>query len=1322
MSVSVQASKHPLKPEWVYADVEAGQSIYEIAGGAPVAAYINGHEVPEELHRLTRVKDGATLVLWPVPQDGDILRVAAIIAVSVVAGPAAGALVGSTTGAMFTAAKIAITIAGTMAINALIPPQQPEQPAQGESFNRLESLTGTSNRVAAFQPIPRLYGTFRFFPPVPMTAKPFTEVVGDDQYLRMMVCLGYGPLEIGGVEVGEGRSAITEQTTLSGTPIRIGDTEIGLFDDVEFEVGRPDQMTLYSNQIIETNPGFTTQNTQFDGIDDNGEVTKTDGESAARTTDTDADEISIDFSGALYSVNKDAKTTSATVTFKIEYREVGATTWIVERNEFNVFSNKKQTVRRGLRWKVPTGQYEVRVTRVRTRHSNTSAVQNELNWSALRTIRSVRGFDVDGTIVMALRIRATDQLNGRIEDLSVKATSVLDVWDGSAWVPQPTNNPAWVYADIWSGTANRRPIPQSDLDTSALLDWASFCDTKGFAYNGIFDSSGTTLERASEVAGAGIASWAFNPDSQVSVVRDVVQSVPRMVISPRNSFDFGFETSAVEIPEALRVRFVSDETWENAERLVFDDGFDESNAQKFETLQAKGVTNPDQAHRYGRYHLAQQRLRPERFTFKQDVQHLRYQRGDLLTIQHDVILVGLAAGRIKSVESSTEITLDEVLPMEAGKSYGVKIQKSTGQISTVGVLTDAPGAKSIVLSSAVSNMAADDLVIFGELGKESIDVKVTEIEPEGDFQARITTVPAADNALDAIDAAIPAYDPVITEPVDAERVPPETPEIDDPSIRGGATSITSVVRDGEGSPTATAYINVSTGGRFGSTQLNQLRYREAGTADYEVTGTQESSVFRVDGLNVGTAYEFQARGVKGERFSEWSSAVQYTIEDESALSPAAPTITSLNQIDEQLPPIGTVQSYIIVDYQLGSGGATPSLVEVEYESPSNSPLRQTYEAETGVVKFPVNTYGETYSVRIRARSVHGYWSAYSADSTITPADPNISNADLIQFISNDISESQLSEGLNTRLDDYGLEITELEGQYTVKIDNNGGVAGFGLANTANDDTSASSFSEFYVNADRFAILPQGGTIGTDDVAPFIVQNNQVFIDDAVIADASIDNAKIADASIDSAKIQDGEITNAKIGNAAVDSAKIADASINEAKIQDASVDTAKIKDLAVDTIKIKDQAVTIPVSAFTLSATSLPNQSWKTVQSVSYNATGNSVLVNAFMELEGTGTRDASSSNDEPTITVKIIARLLRNGSVLRSFTVDSVTKTSDQEGQDVTASVSGRAIFPFLDSPPAGGVTYELQTYFDRQAFGVDGSGSASASNRSLSLLETKK
>mgnify|MGYP000206130849 CR=1 FL=1 len=53
-------------------------------------------------------------------------------------------------------------------------------------------------------------------------------------------------------------------------------------------------------------------------------------------------------------------------------------------------------------------------------------------------------------------------------------------------------------------------------------------------------------------------------------------------------------------------------------------------------------------------------------------------------------------------------------------------------------------------------------------------------------------------------------------------------------------------------------------------------------------------------------------------------------------------------------------------------------------------------------------------------------------------------------------------------------IDGLRGEYTVKVDANGHVAGFGLANTY-DNVTDSATSEFYVNADRFAILPNVAT-------------------------------------------------------------------------------------------------------------------------------------------------------------------------------------------------------------------------------------------------------
>lgn len=897
MSVTVQASKHPLKPDWVYAEVEPNQSIYEIAGTDNIVALLNGYEVSPSIHKFVRPKDKSHLVLWPIPQDDeqqdsladeftsgvdsaveeiteaigtDVVRAIATIGIAI-AAPYAATAMGLTKGTMlFNAAVAGIGVAGSFALNQLIPPQIPDLPSyNSESFNRLESLTGVTNQLAAFKPIPRLYGKFKFYPPIPMTARPYSEIQGKDQYIRMLVCLGYGPLEIGGVEVGPGRDIIDENTSLSGVPVRIGETDINELENVEFEIGRPDQMTLYTDQIIEDSTGFSTG---FTDESDLSNGTKIENISAVRTTQPNADEISIDLSGRLYSVNDEGKTRNAKVFWKIEYREVGETDWIVEQEEFVISSSRKETIREGYRWKVPTGQYDIRLTRLRTEHSATNAIANSFSWSALRTIRSVKAFDVENTICMALRIKATDQLNGRVDDLSIEATSVLPVYNGSEWVEQATSNPAWIYADIWTGTANRRPLPKSDLDTEALLDWASFCDTEGFKYNGVFDAGGTTLVRASEVASAGLASWAFNPDSKVSVIRDTEQFLPKMVISPRNSYGFSFELASVDIPQGLRVRFIDEATYENTERLVFDEGFDETNATEYETLEAKGVTNADQAFKYGKFHLAQQRLRPERYTFNQDVQHLRYKRGDLLTIQYDTLLVGITSGRVKNVISDTEIELDEVV-VDEGQNYAVKIQHKDGTISNVGCTPESgPLNKTLTLDTATPNVEEDDLVVFGIAGQESIDVKVTTIEPQDELSASVTCVPAAPEVLQALDGVIPDFDPVITDFVDPNRILPKASIID--SIRSDEGAL---YADDDGSLRVRMLVETRLESFPGWDQKTQLRYRPVGDNNFETTeptSSQNISIFDVD---EGVEYEVQVRGVKNGFFSAWSDVTTHTV-------------------------------------------------------------------------------------------------------------------------------------------------------------------------------------------------------------------------------------------------------------------------------------------------------------------------------------------------------------------------------------------------------------------------------------------------------------
>lgn len=84
----------------------------------------------------------------------------------------------------------------------------------------------------------------------------------------------------------------------------------------------------------------------------------------------------------------------------------------------------------------------------------------------------------------------------------------------------------------------------------------------------------------------------------------------------------------------------------------------------------------------------------------------------------------------------------------------------------------------------------------------------------------------------------------------------------------------------------------------------------------------------------------------------------------------------------------------------------------------------------------------------------------------------------------------------------GNEIDGLQAQWTLRIDNNGRISGFGLASDPNGN------SEFAVNADRFLIAHPGGAVPV-----FEVVAGQVRIKQAVIANAEITNANIQNLTI-----------------------------------------------------------------------------------------------------------------------------------------------------------------------------------------------------------------
>ncbi|CAN7308799.1 DUF1983 domain-containing protein [Cupriavidus necator] len=223
---------------------------------------------------------------------------------------------------------------------------------------------------------------------------------------------------------------------------------------------------------------------------------------------------------------------------------------------------------------------------------------------------------------------------------------------------------------------------------------------------------------------------------------------------------------------------------------------------------------------------------------------------------------------------------------------------------------------------------------------------------------------------------------------------------------------------------------------------------------------------------------------------------------------------------------------------------------------------------------------------------------------------------------------------------------QIMGRYSVKIDANGYVSGFGLISTANNSTP---YSDFIIRADRFAIGSPSGP-GITPRIPFIVLTTPTVVNGySVPAGVYIDAAMI--------------------GVAAVGEAQIDFAAIRRAHIQNAAVGTAQIEDLSVNTLKIQGEAVTIPRAAN--GGTMSGNSFWQTATSVYVPPGASAVLVSGVATVQNIGATGWG-----------VDVRLTRDGTVLTGI-------SSNIPGADLNTAIA--VPLTWQDSYSGGG-TYALE------------------------------
>jgi hypothetical protein len=1010
-SLRVVACPRPFSVERVDKIVEAAQTVAGIMREVGIESdrvharvFLDDVLVERAYWERVRPKPGHTLTVRVVPTGGggggkDPLRIvlqlvviaAAVIATVLTAGALAPTLGAALAWGVGAAAGAAISIAGNLAINALIPPAAPRLTplagVGGTQDSATYSLTGSSNRLLPYGTIPCILGRHKLYPP--LAARPYTELVGNDQYYRLLFCCGYGPLALSDFKIGT-----TPLSNFSGIDVEIRqgyatDAALTLFSNAVLEdalsilltsaaswqvrtsqslarwlsvditfaggLGTYDNQGTIGNRTVQVDVeyrlvgagGWTSVNSaSYPAVAATLETSlagaNNDLAFTARSPGSGGNMTSICYSqvhpwtgdvatgvetvvvsgqyihvvllfngetGEITSTGSSVKaaleaSSEAMALIAVAHKAGNDGSGIVANlpqvflsggqegqsiSSFNVTEAKAALIRRGLQWQVPAdGTYEVRVQRT-TGDTTDPLIRDQVYWTALRTIRGTTPVTKSGMALLALRIKATDQLNGIVDQFNCIAQSILPDWNGTSWVTQPTSNPASLYRAILQGPANARALADSRLDLSTLQTWHTECQSAGRQFNAVLDSRTTVYEMLRQIAAAGRASVALR-DGKYSVVRDLAQSTPAQTLTPRNSWGYRGHKVFLDPVHAFKVRFINpDKDWQQDEQLVYDDGYSAANATKFETLELFGCTSGSQAWKAGRYHMAVARLRPETHELWMDVENLVCTRGDRVQVVHDVPQFGLGAGRIKAVATdgggnATGITLDEPIPMEADKSYAVRFRKATG-VQVVQQITTAAGEQlSVTFTSAIaaaSAPAVGDLVAFGLLNAETVDCLVKSIDPGPDFTAKLTLVDYAPAVQTADTGTIPQFQSQITAPSKIAQLAPPIPVLD--QVRSDEEVL---VRGGDGSlqPRILISFHFASGAPLVAEGV-QVRYRRTGSAEpwqqlAMATGSDRTEV-SVMPVEDGQIYDLMLRSVAGGSMpgatSDWVTIAAHTV-------------------------------------------------------------------------------------------------------------------------------------------------------------------------------------------------------------------------------------------------------------------------------------------------------------------------------------------------------------------------------------------------------------------------------------------------------------
>lgn len=803
MRASVVYRRNPLDPfNRTMLDLRRPRRICALAprGSAPVIALLDGRPVLRASWR-RKVRHGEILTFVTLPRGGgggggsNPLRVLLMIGLFAVAGPLASSLTGIAAGASGTAGlllggtRLGIQLAGSVLINALLPPPRPSDAATPSPTYTLQAQ---GNAARLEQPIPVQYGRLLSYPD--FAAQPYWEYAGQEQFLYHLLSLGCGEFDI--------------------EEIRIEDTPITAFEEVEYQVAGPDeQITLFPTSVVTsvevsgqelggaqfgtwTRSGTTITVTQvahgyataqvkyFDftsggGTDDvyaiatvptadtftitvpaagsSGDVTISpvvggiDG-FVASPAGVNAVRLGIDLvlPSGLYRLNPSGRITAISVQYRIQARQVDDLglpigSWITL--ESGTLTDRTVTpIRNSMFYELATpGRYRVRAWR-RNEVDGTSNYGDQTLWAGLRAYMAEEQ-DFGPITLIAIRMRATNNLSLQASRrIGVIATRKVPVWNGTTWsAPVASSSIAWAIADAARDADYGAGLADVKVDLTALLALDALWLARGDTFNARFDSAQSWWEAVQKIAGAGRAKC-FMQGGILRVVRDTPQTVPVALYSMRNirrgSFRVDYLQSSAATADAVTATYWDAQTWAPQRVTGKVPG---SVAAKPTKIQLFGVDNRPQGLREATYYAAVNKYRRRFPAFSGEMEGFIPAFGDLIAIQHDMPGWGTHGETVAWDAGTLTLTLSEPVTVTGASVIGLR--RDDGSPTDPIAVTAGATDYQVVLALApdftpetAGQTRERTHVSFGTASTWATLALVTRVTPRGLYEVEIEAV------------------------------------------------------------------------------------------------------------------------------------------------------------------------------------------------------------------------------------------------------------------------------------------------------------------------------------------------------------------------------------------------------------------------------------------------------------------------------------------------------------------------------------------------------------------------------------------------------